>query len=720
MFRTFVRRFLRICVVLFVVAGVLFAAAIYGANQIANRAVEAYRGDIEESLSSALGSPVTIGGLSARLSPFPELVTTNLQLRSSSTDSLIEISEGRFRLSLIALLSRRLAIERAALRMPSFSIPTKHGALNLENINLIAKFEVEESQTNMHDLKITGNIGKLPLELTGSETHFDRKNETLKLSKTSLSLGESRLDLNGSIDLKNESIDLHLTNLLLESSVIELLLRSISGSTKSTTSIASVSGSLLAAGTLANDLTLRGALKVREVKSGTLQLLRSASLQNLELRLNDGQLVAGRSDLSVEALHIIDSTDRYKAKTIDGYLALVEPNKSQKSRIKGKLNVVDFEFADGTTTLEDVSFGLDSLDVSEDKKGSITASTTVLGSKLRLTNESVKVDQIQSLSAPLTVTVPKSGGYKVSGPVAVKGAVITTLDNDLKNTTGTVDILVSPKVKRFSTKQLAFTRESLQARVKATFEMFPERYTLSNFDTDLLAGNVTLSGTMKRRQDKQFSANVTATGVDLLRVSALVDPTATEPMVGKVDNLKLNMTGTAAAFPESIVGTGELNISQPEAKRSKLARLITGALSTIPSLGSLFGSSPARGTQDRQTITAKFQLKDSKCNFEQVTMERSNYTVQARGTAGFDKKLKIDADVILLQESAASLGLDIGPLRRLFGRAAKIVIPLVIRGDVSDPKVEVDLVKFLKNSSGLGLGEDLIRGMGNMLLPKRE
>lgn len=715
MLRKFFKGIFRLCVIL----GFLAVLLILGANQILQRTADSYRGDVEKMLSSELGMPVTIQKLSARLRPFPEISVTNLSIGANPAAPPIEIASGNFRLRLWPLLARRLAIESATFEIPTYKFSSETQTLELKEIQLQARLGVDEAQTTVSKASITARLNEQLIEFFATGLHFDHQSKTILVDDASLTLGKNRIAIKGSGNVTNSSFNITMPTLLLDPTALNLLL-TVSGTSKNSfPTVAGVSGNLQVTGSLLTQSSLSGSLKLVDIKYGAFDGLKSANFQNLKLSSSGTKITAAQADIAFDGLKLVTSEENYEAGAIDGHIS-VDPIGAKTVTARGKLNVTGFGFSDGKTTIKNTNAGLSSVEVVSDKNGSITATVEVIGSQFQLENDSVRVEAVKSLTAPLVITVPAGAGYTVSGPVSFTGAEITTLSRPLKDAHGSITILVSKAVKRFTNPKVSFTTGILAAQFKSDLEMLPDRYILHSFDTDLAGGSLRVDGTLERSQKRKFLANFSAENLDLATVSVLADPSSTEstvgtePTVGTVEHLEAVISGEAAAFPDSVTGSGKIKISQPEGKKSRLNQMITGALRTVPNLGTLFGSDAA-ATNDRQTIAANFKFKAAGCQIEKATMNRDNYTMQATGTIGFDKSINARADVIMLQKSAAVLGLGIGPINRLFGQAAKIVIPIVIRGSISEPKVDVDLVQFLKNNSGIGLGEDLIRGIGDML-----
>ncbi|RIL10153.1 MAG: hypothetical protein DCC75_04970 [Proteobacteria bacterium] len=133
------KKFLIVMVILIALAAGLVGFAIYNTNKI----VSAYKGQIEELASSAIGTRVALGEVNVSGFPGVSLKVSELAIGEKSETSLKDF---RLDLELLPLLSKRLEIKRLYLEKPSLLVIKDNQGVRLAGMPFKAKKDRGENR----------------------------------------------------------------------------------------------------------------------------------------------------------------------------------------------------------------------------------------------------------------------------------------------------------------------------------------------------------------------------------------------------------------------------------------------------------------------------------------------------------------------------------------------------------------------------------------------
>ena len=686
--------------------GLCLALVVAFADSILVHYAASYKPQVETLLSEQLGGQATIGLLQAQIDPFPRFSATDISLKASAFSAeTIKISEAVVYPRLLPLFSRRLVLSQVEIRVPEFQLGNAANQSTIRDLELRAEISLDRSVVDLKQLVLTAKLDTVPLSLSSQAAHFDRQTGDLALAGISLQQGASAAAISGSINFPDQKIDLKIPNFSINSELANLLIKQVFPSRKHSFSSGEISGSLNCVGGLRDQLQIKGELSLKSVAGALDFSVAAVRLNPFAIDLDQGDLASAKAGLLITDLQFKGGQDQYQAGLVKGSLALTRAVTGAAS-INGDLDFQGFGYTDGLTTLKDVTAVLQQIELVSTAKGDISAKVKVNGSSLQLNSDWIKVSQAPNVSAPIVVSVPARGGYKVTGPVSVEGAEIELAGHLLQNVRGKTEMLISAPEKSFSSEHLQFTKNNLLGKISANFKMFPQEFRLISAETDYFAGLLNLSGKLGRLGAKQFSAELSAKNLELSRVKSFLVPASTDSDSGIIDNFSLNLQGNRNSGLASLVGAGEVRVTHPVAEKAGIGKQIFGALSHLPVVGQIVNAISRSQSEESLTITSKLRLGDSACYFDQAQLLRKSYQVNAEGKIGFDKVIRMKGEVIFLRERISPLGL----LESLFAGLGKIVVPIFIRGTLPDYRVEADLVSFVKNNSGIQFGQDLLTG----------
>ncbi len=699
---------------------ICLALLVIFANLILEKVATSSKGEVEALLSDSLNAKVSIASVTAQLNPFPQMSAYSVEIRGWAGDvETVVISQMSLRIELLPLFSHKLVINDIAASIPALNLATKHGAFKLRDLEIGAGLKLEQGQLELSDPQISLMINDRALRLSGRAISYKANAGELELSQLSLNFAQhkgalasdsNQLDLSGALNVPEQKIDLTLKiRSLYATSLAELISPLLPPST-STVAGGVLSGTSTCSGKLDGELKFESSLNFKDISYADAFSLKSAEFKELKLVLLKEELHAASSTIDLVNLRVKESENRYQASKVKGKLEFGR-SKAQASAISGSLNLVGFAFSDNATDISESDATIEPLNVKFEKGGSVSAELVLNGTRHKLKHEAIQIEGVKQVKATLAIKVPKGSGYSISGPVTVTDAEIQTIGHRFKNTSGTVEMLVSTPLKSFESKALTFVEAERPGKLAANFRMLPERYELVSAESNHFAGSVTLKASMERGATKNFSIDASAKELDLNRLITFVAPASNSEMQGKLDVPALSLKGQRNDFPNSLSGNAEAKMLQTKISPRSIGTKILGALRAVPVVGGIFGSEPANFEREVQSVDAKMRVQDGLLYIDSAKLSRPSYNVDLSGTLAFDKNINLRGDVIVLEESASRLGLNIGPLKHLFGRLGRIVVPIFVRGKVPDVEVEADIKTFVKNNAGIGLGKQIIRGL---------
>ncbi len=450
-----------------------------------------------------------------------------------------------------------------------------------------------------------------------------------------------------------------------------------------------------------SDLHLTGV----KMKEPDLQAdLLKVSLDPLDLSEKD--VKKGNGEIDFETLTIVDGVDHYQVSKLNGDLNLTL--KKNAPSFLADLNVQGFGYSDGETVITKVNANLNDIKGSVSESGDAVVTVNLDARSIDLTNPSIHITKVERVSSPVTVKIPPSGGYKVSGPVSIKNAVIMTADREFKEVNSKIDMLVSSPLKDFKAQEIAFKLADVPGTIKTQFSMTPAEYIVGDTELDLKVGKVQAATTIGRTDKKSIRGHMKATDVNITDILKALTPDSAETYGGYLRAFVTKFSAESGHLKETLTATGSFAIDDIELKGKKISEELLKTADKTPILSP---SSPSKDKELQYLLAGNFEIKDQEISLEDVKTPFKHFTVEANGGINLDKKVDLDVEVVFLEETFATLGLGIEPLKKLFGNIGKYTIPISVRGTLPDVTVKSDSAEWLQRLVGISLVEDISIGV---------
>lgn len=618
-----------------------------------------------------------------------------------------------------------LSIEAIDVSQLNARIQLPHGDVRIDNLNGTSGLNLSDSAVRLDNLHLHGTVLDQELELSLRELAGVRPDKSLSLNGLDLKYGRSTL--RGNFSLRLVEGDVPVQQGVMDITAINAELQELDPLAAALGMKSSkLSGSLSGAVKLevADSTTLRGDVTLKNFKQGERLAAGLLSLTSLQLEGKGVQVLGASAQLSARGVFIRDARDRYEAQSLEG--SLTYENGKKFGLHSPQLAFTGFLFSDGTTEVSDVNAVLSAVSVTRNTKGDVRLMTKLSGSKLNLRHfdHSVsppavdfEVRQIGSASVPLQVSVPQAGGYSVRGPVSVTGGSLVWASREFRKVSGTVDMLVSGPLKKFSAKTIAFDLGKEAGKLSGTFEMTPQRYALPKWTLNIAGGKAAADFTLSRQEKRSAAANLKCQAIDLGRLLPAVSLSGEKSLEGIVREGSFSARANWGDLKGTAQGSGAVFVSEGQDTRVDFTKLLGRALRMIPGVKSSGGgeSGAERAERPAQTVRLAYVIKPGMVEFKSIELQRVDYSLRGDGTLSFDGEIKVPARVTFLKENLGALGSGLQTVTGLFGGLTRVDVPIRISGKIPNISVDVDTKTFFKEKSGISTAESIIDSTGNII-----
>lgn len=212
---------------------------------------------------------------------------------------------------------------------------------------------------------------------------------------------------------------------------------------------------------------------------------------------------------------------------------------------------------------------------------------------------------------------------------------------------------------------------------------------------------------------KDFSSKVKASNLQISQALALINKTDL-PFGGTINQLTSDVKGTVNEKPvDTLKGQIQANIVDGAIKGFNLAGMVLKAVNNLPFLtGSLYSSVPdsqkaAIDSSDTafSSITANLNLAAGQMNIQNFTLISPTFTVEGKGSIGFDKSLSLKSTIYFSQAFSSVLVSATPQLKYGLDSQSRLAIPLSISGTAPSVTVLPDVQKIIETSGKKVLAE---------------
>lgn len=740
----------------------LVAAAAILINFYSERFIQVLKPTLEAKLGSALDMKIRFSKVSLHFAPHLELQLNDLSIAPGTPCAEIKVKMAHIGVQIVPLLTRQILINYIDFHSPMLNIAVVDGKFSIVDSDpdqcLISESTTPIAATSQPALSqstAVSEVETLPLDINLKKFQIHDAVVLLNINKTthSLKIAEvsgnatlengllnlnsplirasldneafivkaknAQLNLeNNSLEFSSASLDANQAHILIEGkfgpgfipkqilfeakafslSLLETWLNTYkkgipkikSGTTtyKLTLNNDGINGYQLDGNVLFNNLNL---------PESHLEFSKLA-LDHLTIKLGANAFNAD-SKIVLSSFKQDSTPDSYAVGEVRGSLRIDKSAKTTK--LISQLNVTDFGFSDGETTIEKASAMLNNINASISSNGDTIVSTTLDADSIILTHPTTKISAVKRVTSPLKIEIPARGGYKVSGPVTINDAAIAIIDKKLSNLSGTVKVFVSSALKKFSTSDVAANSQKRKLTLKTNFSMTPSSYTLEDTNVGLGGGHINMAGKIGRGSSRLFQTNIEARNVLLEDAVAVYNQKDGNSIGGSLDALEAKLQGNMSDPLGSLQGNASFKSSQPIVKRFDLTNELRKGLAMIPLVGSRLSPDNLQEGTEKPTSEGNFDIANRVATFQMLTIKRGNYTVYAKGTLDFDFNVNLQAQVVFLQDTFSSLGFGFDQLGSVLGRAGRVSIPIFIRGQGEKASISPDMNTLLQDNSGV-------------------
>jgi hypothetical protein len=699
--------------------------------------LEHYRPQLLAEITEAVGCPATYRRATLRLTPALEVVLHDVAVMG--TDLGFEVSAPYLsaEVKLSALIQRQLDFDRLTLRSPTIVIVTgDKGSAGTQPLQ-------PEKPLSSTPLAVTPPTQPVPLpgidSISIESGIISKRNSTGKESvlledlHITSSIISHGVDLTVSPSQASFILPIHVKGdkrLPFTASLQQLRYtaspRSIS---IASAQLATGPSSVTVSGAIALDsgavtATVQGTkvgIAVIQQIIGTQGLAGTADIQATVSI--DEQTTAVTGSVSLTGAQAVASTgERYGIASLSGPIAITRTLGAGTKISSPKLGVVGFSYQDPNVSLNHVNGSLSAILGTIGEDGATTFAVTVQGTALDLTSGPFTIKKIDSVSAPLTVSVP-STGYSVSGPVQAAGVEMTFHGRPMSAAAGSVDMLVSHQLLRFVSKGIRTQSNGVPLSISGTLDITDTDYKMSNVVGTMGDGKLAASVDMQREPHQEVQAEVLAQGLDVASVKAVLFGEPKGAFSGRIDHVSVKATARKSDLLKSARGQGIIEITDGSVRQANFDRRVVGLIRAIPVVGSAItfsATSADNSTYQVQggmlkNITADFTVATGKLSSTNIKAQGRLMNLEATGDVHLNGGLNLVASAIYLEQNLKALAGPITPLGSLFGTLGKIEIPLLITGTIDSPQISADITRLQDISAAGRAISPLFRGIESIV-----
>lgn len=315
------------------------------------------------------------------------------------------------------------------------------------------------------------------------------------------------------------------------------------------------------------------------------------------------------------------------------------------------------------------------------------------------------------------------GAYKANGTVSLTGIGATAATIVVSDLKGLINLNANQAAQNVSSKDLAFKLGSEPATLSFEAQMANNQASLQKLLLSALGGTVEASSNLNLL-DQHFSAQYNVNTIAIDRAVAVLKPELGALVAGTVQNVKGNIAGALGPdLKQSMTGNTYLLVKDGSIKGINLAADVLKSVKDLPFLaGSLYSSAPpaqraALESPDTAvgSLSGNFAIANAALNTQDFAMLSSLFSLNARGTIGFDTNINLNAQIGFDPSLSSALVTKTPQLKALQDSNERIVIPLSLQGIAPKILVLPDMQKLLELAANAAVKEGASKLLDSVL-----
>ncbi len=335
-----------------------------------------------------------------------------------------------------------------------------------------------------------------------------------------------------------------------------------------------------------------------------------------------------------------------------------------------------------------------------------------------VTPEIARLGTRGSVAPNLKVQFASGWAYQASGTIQLADLAFEVGKMAVQKLHGRLDLAATPTGATIDSRDLALEVGGTPIRVTVSSELAGDTATLKDVVATGLGGTTRIKGTYGL-QNRGFTGDVTAEGLDLAALQRATDPRTPPRATGTVARFQSQIAGTADDHPErSVTGNGSVLLKDGRVPGVNVAGEVVKKIGSLPILSAVRMPPEVRSaTESSDTVitslTANFTIGGAALHLQRTAVSSPTFSFDGGGRVGFDADLDLSGTIRLSPTISRALVSGVRELGVALNSGGEISVPLTIRG--TPPKVVVipDVTKLvgsgLQNAAG-----GLLKGLGNL------
>ncbi len=228
------------------------------------------------------------------------------------------------------------------------------------------------------------------------------------------------------------------------------------------------------------------------------------------------------------------------------------------------------------------------------------------------------------------------------------------------------------------------------------------RMQLEALTAKMLGGAISMNGALDETdaESPSYSGKLTLSGVQAAEIVSVYFPAAGAVVAGSIDtDLALGAQGLDTdALLKSLMGQGRIDIHDGELINVNLAEEVLRGATGVPGLSGWISPKVkekhprvfSTGNTVFKEMGADVEIEQGKLRTNDLALETDDFGLVGGGTIGLDGSVDLKTEFKSSPALATSLVGVAGPTQHLLDHVGRLVVPVEITGDVTDPTVKVD------------------------------
>jgi hypothetical protein len=316
---------------------------------------------------------------------------------------------------------------------------------------------------------------------------------------------------------------------------------------------------------------------------------------------------------------------------------------------------------------------------------------------------------IKGLCRPdLTVAWTPEGAYRANGTVGISEASWTVADIPLTKMEGTLRLDATDKGAKVTTNDTKGLLRDAPFTLAVDSGLKDKKAGLETVTAKIFGGTGTLNTSIELEGDMPFKTKLSLNDMKIEQALPALLPDNTSNINGTIKEMSGDITGTFNdKLMPSIKGNAKMHLADGLIKDVNLGKEVLGGVTEIPFVqGTLLNAVPegmrnliSKPHTALESMTATYAIANEQLNTEDLHIQSDYFTMDAKGTIGFDTKLDLAAMIYFNKDFSGGMATMVKEIGVLFDDQGRLAFPVKIKGIPPNLTVLPDVGDLIKRAA---------------------